>query len=168
MRADDVLGRVILVTGKEEFLGERTVQEVRATVRAHDPESEFSEAGASDLTLATLGELSAPSLFSAVRCIVVRALENLPEESVDGLLGYAADPSPDVALVLVHGGGPEGVGHPHQAPQGQGRHGGRSPRRSRPRSTRGSWPPSVVATARRSTARRAGRWSTPWARTCAP
>ena len=40
----------------------------------------------------------------------VRALENLPEESVDGLLAYAADPSDDVALVLVHGGGPKGSG----------------------------------------------------------
>src|SRR5215207_8265167 len=110
MRAEDVLGRVILVTGKEEFLGARTVEEVRAVVRAHDAESELSEAAASDLTLATLGELSAPSLFSSVRCVVVRGLEDLPEESVDGLLGYAAEPAEDVGLVLVHGGGPKGSG----------------------------------------------------------
>jgi DNA polymerase-3 subunit delta len=41
---------------------------------------------------------------------VVRALENLPDESVDGLLDYAALPADDVALVLVHGGGPKGSG----------------------------------------------------------
>lgn len=110
MRATDVLGRVILVTGKEEFLGARTVEEVKAAVRAHDPEAEFSDASASDLTLATLGEMSAPSLFSAVRCVVVRGLEQLPDESVDGLLRYAAAPVDDVALVLVHGGGPKGSG----------------------------------------------------------
>ncbi len=110
MRAEDVLGRVILVTGKEEFLGERTVQEVRVAVRAHDPESELSQAQGGDLTLATLGELSAPSLFSSVRCIIVRALEHLPDESVEGLLDYAAAPSEDVALVLVHGGGQKGSG----------------------------------------------------------
>ena len=110
MRAEDVLGRVILVTGKEEFLGARTVEEVRAVVRAHDAESELSEAAASELTLATLGELSAPSLFSSVRCVVVRGLEDLPDESVDGLLGYAAEPAEDVGLVLVHGGGPKGSG----------------------------------------------------------
>lgn len=110
MRADDVLGRVLLVTGKEEFLGARVVEEVRAAVRAHDPEAEISDAAAADLTLATLGELSAPSLFSTVRCVVVRGLENLPEESVDGLLGYAAAPADDVALVLVHGGGARGSG----------------------------------------------------------
>jgi DNA polymerase-3 subunit delta len=110
MRTEDVLGRVILVTGKEEYLSARTVDEVRRVVRAHDPESEISEASASELTLATLGELSAPSLFSTVRCVVVRALENLPEESVEGLVGYAAAPADDVALVLVHGGGPKGSG----------------------------------------------------------
>ncbi|MDE0778389.1 DNA polymerase III subunit delta [Nocardioides sp.] len=110
MRADEVLGRVVLVTGKEEFLGERTVQDVKATVRSHDAESELSDADAGDLTLATLGELSAPSLFSSVRCIIVRGLENLPEESVAGLLDYAAAPAEDVSLVLVHGGGQKGSG----------------------------------------------------------
>jgi DNA polymerase-3 subunit delta len=109
-RASDVLGRVTLVTGKEEFLNERTVTAVREAVRHHDPESEVTETVASDLTLAALGEMSAPSLFSSIRCVVVRSLENLPEESVDGLLGYAAAPVDDVALVLVHGGGPKGSG----------------------------------------------------------
>ncbi|WP_193609108.1 DNA polymerase III subunit delta [Nocardioides lijunqiniae] len=110
MRAGDVLGRVTLVTGKEEFLNERTIAGVRAAVRAHDPEAELSETMASELTLGTLGELSAPSLFSTVRCVVVRNLEHLPDESVDGLLGYAAAPADDVALVLAHGGGQKGSG----------------------------------------------------------
>lgn len=110
MRAEDVLGRVTLLTGKEEFLAARTIDDVRAVIRGHDAEAEISDASASDLTLATLGELSAPSLFSSVRCVVVRGLEDLPEESVDGLLTYAAEPADDVALLLVHGGGPKGSG----------------------------------------------------------
>jgi DNA polymerase III subunit delta len=110
IRPGDVLGRVTLVTGKEEFLNERTVHAVRDACRRHDPEAELSETVASDLSLATLGELSAPSLFSSTRCVVVRSLENLPEESVDGLLSYAAAPVDDVALVLAHGGGPKGSG----------------------------------------------------------
>jgi len=109
-QAADVLGRVTLVTGKEEFFGDRTVRSVRQAVRDHDPEAELAESPASDLTLATLGELAAPSLFSSIRCVVVHSLENLPEESVAGLLAYAAAPSEDVALVLVHGGGPKGSG----------------------------------------------------------
>ncbi len=106
----DVLGRVTLVTGKEEFLSERTVSAVKHAVRGHDAEAEVAETVGGDLTLATLGEMSAPSLFSTTRCVIVRSLEMLPDESTDGLLQYAAAPVDDVALVLVHGGGPKGSG----------------------------------------------------------
>lgn len=106
----DVLGRVTLVTGKEEFLNERTVTAVRAAVRQHDAEAEVSDAAARELTMATLGELAAPSLFSTTRCVVVRGLEDLPDESVAGLLDYASAPAEDVALVLVHSGGQKGSG----------------------------------------------------------
>lgn len=108
--AAEALGRVVLVTGKEELLRERTVARIRAAVRALDPEAELADADGASLTLATLGELAAPSLFSSVRCVVVRDLQDLPEESVAGLLDYAAAPAEDVALVLVHGGGPKGSG----------------------------------------------------------
>jgi DNA polymerase-3 subunit delta len=106
----DVLGRVTLVTGPEEFLGERAIGGVRAAVRQHDGEAELSETSAGSLTMATLGELAAPSLFSTTRCVVVRRLEDLPEESAPGLLDYAAAPAEDVALVLAHSGGPKGSG----------------------------------------------------------
>lgn len=104
------LGRITLVTGKEEFLNERTVRDARAAVRSHDPEAELSETAASDLTPATLGELAAPSLFSSIRCVVVRGVEDLPESSLDGFLDYCGAPAEDVALVLVHGGGTRGIG----------------------------------------------------------
>ncbi len=103
-----VLGRITLVTGPEEFLAERTVVAVRGAVRRADAEAEFSETAADQLTMATLGELAAPSLFSSTRCVVVRSFEDLPEESVAGMLDYAAAPAEDVALVLVHGGGQKG------------------------------------------------------------
>lgn len=106
----DLLGRVVLVTGKEEFFNERSVRAARRAVREHDPEAELSETMAADLTAATLGELAAPSLFSSTRCVVVRALEHLPEESVAGVVAYAEAPAEDVALLLVHGGGPKGSG----------------------------------------------------------
>ena len=107
---DRVLGRVVLVTGPEEFLGERSIGGVRAAVRRHDPEAEFSETMAGSLTMAELGDLASPSLFSTTRCIVVRRLEDLPEESGPGLLDYAAAPADDIALVLVHSGGQKGTG----------------------------------------------------------
>ncbi|MEO9323588.1 DNA polymerase III subunit delta [Nocardioides sp. C4-1] len=111
MQAGDVLGRVTLVTGKEEFLNQRTIQVARAAVLAHDAETEVADSAASDLSAATLGELTAPSLFSSTRFVVVNGLENLTDDAAPGLLDYAAAPVDDVALVLVHGGGPKGSGH---------------------------------------------------------
>lgn len=108
--ADQVLGKVVLVTGKEEFLSERTADSVCGAVRSHDPEAEVASSMGGSLTLSELGELTAPSLFSTTRCIVVRALEQLPEDCYDGILDYAAAPVGDFALVLVHGGGQKGSG----------------------------------------------------------
>lgn len=108
--AADVLGRVTLVTGKEEFLNDRAISSVRQAVAEHDAEAEFSDALGGTLTAGSWGELSAPSLFSATRCVVVRELERLPDESVTGLLDYCSAPVEDVALVLAHSGGQKGSG----------------------------------------------------------
>jgi DNA polymerase III subunit delta len=104
------LGTVTLVTGPEELLNERVVDAATAAVRRADPEAEVSSTTGEQLTMATLGELAAPSLFSSTRCVVVRRLEEVPDEAHDGLLAYAAAPDADIALVLVHSGGPKGSG----------------------------------------------------------
>lgn len=108
--APSPLGSVTLVTGPEELLNARVVDAARAAVLRADPEAEVSDTVGELLTAGALGELSAPSLFSSTRCVVVRQLEDTPEESFDGLLDYAAAPDPDVAVVLVHSGGQKGTG----------------------------------------------------------
>ncbi len=109
-QATDILGHVTLVTGPEEFLNERTISAALRAVRDSDPESEVSETTADQLSMGTLADLAAPSLFSSIRCVVVRSLEDLPEDTHEGLLGYAAAPAEDVGLVLVHSGGQKGSG----------------------------------------------------------
>ncbi len=109
-KASDILGHVTLVTGPEELLNERAVVAAQDAVRSSDPEAELSETAAGQLSMATLGDLAAPSLFSTIRCVVVRALEDLPEDTHAGLLDYAAAPAEDVGLVLVHSGGMKGKG----------------------------------------------------------
>ena len=116
-RASDILGHVTLVTGPEEFLNQRAVTSAVAAVRASDPESELSETTADQVSMAALGDLAAPSLFSSIRCVVVRNLEDLPDDTYDGLLDYAG------VTVGGHRAGaralrrPEGLGPAHQAPQ---------------------------------------------------
>lgn len=106
----DLMGRVVLVTGKEEFLNERVVQRVKIGVRDLDGDAEFSETEGSGLTRGALDELAAPSLFSSTRCVVVRKMEDLPDDGQAAVLDYAAGPSGDVALVLMHSGGNKGSG----------------------------------------------------------
>jgi DNA polymerase-3 subunit delta len=109
-KATDVLGHVTLVTGPEELLNERAVAAAVTAVRHADEQAEVSETFADQLSMAALADLAAPSLFSAIRCVVVRGLEDLPDESHEGLLGYAAAPADEVGLVLVHSGGQKGSG----------------------------------------------------------
>jgi DNA polymerase III subunit delta len=109
-KASDVLGHVTLVTGPEEFLNERAVTAALQAVRHADDEAELSETSADQLSMGALADLAAPSLFSAIRCVVVRGLENLPDETYDGMLEYAAAPAEDIGLVLVHSGGQKGSG----------------------------------------------------------
>ena len=109
-QATDVLGHVTLVTGPEELLNERTVRDAIAAVRRAEPESEVSETTADQVSMAVLGDLAAPSLFSSIRCVVLRGLEDLPDDAHEGLVGYAAEPSADIGLILVHSGGQKGSG----------------------------------------------------------
>jgi DNA polymerase III subunit delta len=104
------LGTVTLVTGPEELLNDRVVRAARAAVLRADPEAEAHDTVGEQLTMATLGELAAPSLFSTTRCVVVSRLEDAPDEVHDGLVDYASAPDPDVAVVLVHSGGQRGSG----------------------------------------------------------
>jgi DNA polymerase III subunit delta len=104
------LGAVTLVTGPEEFLNERVVAAARAAVLRQDADAELSQTRGDLLTPASLSELAAPSLFSTTRFIVVSQVEEAPEDTHEGLLSYAGSPEPDIALVLVHGGGPKGSG----------------------------------------------------------
>jgi DNA polymerase-3 subunit delta len=106
--ADEVLGTTTVVTGAEEFLAERSIAAVRDAVRRADRDADVSELAAAELGPGVLVEIASPSLFASMRCVVVRALEELPDDAVEPLLAYVAAPAPDVALVLHHTGGQKG------------------------------------------------------------
>lgn len=103
--ASQVLGSVTLITGGEEFLAERTVRSVVDAVRTADAEADVTDVAAGDLGPGALAELASPSLFAASRVVVVRGLQDLSAASADHVVDYASAPAPDIALVLVHGGG---------------------------------------------------------------
>lgn len=99
-----VFGKILLISGNAEFLAERTRSRAVAAITAEQPECEIATATASGLGPGELTGLTSPSLFSSSSGLVLTELEDLPEPAQEELAAYAAAPSPDVAVVLVHGG----------------------------------------------------------------
>jgi DNA polymerase III subunit delta len=107
-QAIQALGASTLVVGTNEVLAERAIAAVRDIVRAVDADADFSELAARELGPGVMAEIASPSLFATARMVLVNDLPELPADAVDGLVSYVADPSPDVALVLIHPGGARG------------------------------------------------------------
>jgi DNA polymerase-3 subunit delta len=105
---EDVLVPLTLVVGDEELLVSRAVSEVVTAARAADAEAEVRDLTASEVARADLDDALSPSLFGERRVVVLRGAQDLAKDVVDALLGYVADPLPEVALVVVHAGGQKG------------------------------------------------------------
>jgi len=103
-----VFGKILLISGNEEFLADRTRARAIGAVTAEQPECEVANASAAGLGIGELASLISPSLFSTSSALVLTELESLPDPAQEELTAYAAAPSPDVAVVLIHGGGQKG------------------------------------------------------------
>ncbi|MCW2769046.1 MAG: holA [Aeromicrobium sp.] len=103
-------GKILLITGNAEFLADRTRAKAVKAVTAEQPEVEVATSTASGLQPGELAGLTSPSLFSDASALVLTELQDLPDVAQAELLAYVASPSPDVAVILVHGGGQKGKG----------------------------------------------------------
>lgn len=103
-------GKILLITGNAEFLADRTRAKAVKVVTAEQPECEVATTTATGLQPGELAGLTSPSLFSDASALVLTELQDLPDAAQAELLAYVAEPSPDVAVVLVHGGGQKGKG----------------------------------------------------------
>lgn len=101
------MAAVTLIVGEEELLTARAVSEALQAVPSADAMA-VHEVTAGDLAPDGLGELVCPSLFGESRAVVVRDGQDASKELVAALLALAADGHDDVALVVVHAGGPKG------------------------------------------------------------
>ncbi len=98
--------RVSVVTGDEELLVERAV--ARLVAAGGDGAAGAREVSAGGLAPGELAVITAPSLFDAVPVVVVRDAQDAGKEVAEELAALAADPPPDIALVITHAGGAKG------------------------------------------------------------
>ncbi|MGH3459766.1 DNA polymerase III subunit delta [Aeromicrobium sp.] len=103
-----VFGKILLISGNAEFLADRTRARAVVAVTTEQAECEIVTAAAAGLGPGELAGLTNPSLFSTSSALVLTELESLPEVAQEELAAYAAAPSPEVAVVLLHGGAQKG------------------------------------------------------------
>jgi DNA polymerase III subunit delta len=103
------LASVNLVVGEEELLVERSVTAlVTAARESPDGGEDHHDVAAGGLGVGELATLTSPSLFGGGGVVVIRAAQDATKDVAEEISRYAADPAPDVVLVLTHAGGNKG------------------------------------------------------------
>ena len=106
--SSDVLTPLTLVVGEEELLVSRAVSAIVRAAKDRNPETEVAELDGGSLEVGDLLDVFSPSLFGDDRVVVVRAGQDVAKDAVAELLAYAADPVPEICLVVLHAGGVKG------------------------------------------------------------
>jgi DNA polymerase-3 subunit delta len=100
---------VSLVVGDEELLVERAVSRlVTAAAGGTAAAADVHEVTGAALVPGELTSVTAPSLFGGGCVVVVRDAHDASKDVAEELARLAADPLPDVRLVITHAGGAKG------------------------------------------------------------
>ena len=66
------------------------------------------DVAAADLAVGELASLTSPSLFGGGAVVVIRSAQDAGKEVAAEIARYAADPAPDMVLIITHAGGAKG------------------------------------------------------------
>ena len=119
---------VNVIVGEEELLVERSVRAlitaarlalaVEAGMTGPDDRTELGDratapgdihdVAAADLAAGELASLTSPSLFGGGAVVVIRSAQDAGKEVAAEIVRYAADPAPDMVLIITHAGGAKG------------------------------------------------------------
>src|ERR671913_992607 len=96
----------VLVAGPEQLLAERAVAHTLDELRVTQPDLDVIRLYAVAYEAGELTLHASPSLFGGAKCIVVHDLDEASDDlQADLLARLAAEPEPDLTLVVVHKGG---------------------------------------------------------------
>ncbi|WBU38946.1 DNA polymerase III subunit delta [Homoserinibacter sp. YIM 151385] len=99
---------VVLVSGPESLLAERSTRMLRDILRAEDPSLEVSDIDAGGYAPGELATFASPSLFGEPRLIRVDHVEKCTDAFIEEALAYFAAPAEDTVVVLRHASGVRG------------------------------------------------------------
>lgn len=99
---------VVLVSGAEDVLAERSITMLRDFLRAEDPALEVSDLEADGYRRGELMTLASPSLFGEPRLIRVSGVERASDDFLIDALDYLGQTAESTTLVLRHRSGVRG------------------------------------------------------------
>ena len=95
-----------LLLGSEGALADRALTKLNAELK--EEKCEITTIAAPDAILGDISDALAPSLFSERRALIIKDLQDLPEESRDEITRYLDAPDDLTTLIFVHKGGVKG------------------------------------------------------------
>lgn len=95
-----------LIVGSEGALSDRAMNKLTAQLKENN--CEITNLFAGETIVGDIADALAPSLFSERRALILRDLQDLPEDNRDEIVRYLASPDETMTIVFVHKGGIKG------------------------------------------------------------
>ena len=95
-----------LILGSEGALSDRAIAKLTAQLKENN--CEITNLFAADTIVGDIADALAPSLFSELRALILRDLQDLPEDNRPELIRYLEAPDESMTVVFVHKGGVKG------------------------------------------------------------
>ena len=95
-----------LILGSEGALSDRAINKLTAQLKEN--KCEITNLFAGETIVGDIADALAPSLFSERRALILRDLQDLPEDNRDEITRYLASPDETMTVVFVHKGGVKG------------------------------------------------------------
>lgn len=95
-----------LILGSEGALSDRAINKLTAEFKEN--KCEITHLFAAETVVGDIADALAPSLFSERRALILRDLQDLPEENKDEITRYLSSPDETMTVVFVHKGGVKG------------------------------------------------------------
>jgi len=95
-----------LVLGSEAALADRALAKLSEQLK--EEKCEVTNLFSADVIVGDIADALAPSLFSERRALIIRDLQDLPEESRDEVTRYLDSPDASTTVIFVHKGGVKG------------------------------------------------------------
>lgn len=95
-----------LILGSEGALADRALSKISTQLK--EAKAEVTTIAAGDALVGDISEALAPSLFSERRALIIKDLQDLPEDSREEITRYLPEPDATTTVIFVHKGGVKG------------------------------------------------------------